>query len=262
MLHQFNSLVKGSEEQISHGELAELLRAPLRPARSVDTSFFDSCQHLSGGPVLPLERTLTAESLVRVRCSSDSGQATRSNGPSQVEGGPGHEFDRVSEERWTEQNEPREQPSELRYGSAFKHLDQWVMENQNGEGASARYPVPVVPWTRPLSELRRVFRARSDAISMGRQLEVPGVYRTASDAVAQSRQFWLPPEVEKTSSVDVMVLGRRSSLPDYNHTVVDILTAQPGSGVGLEDVSRNVLAAGPTRTISSCSTDSAAEHCR
>jgi len=44
--------------------------------------------------------------------------------------------------------------------------------------------------------------------------------------------------------------------------VLDVPDAQVGSGVDLETVRKSAFSAGPGRTISSWSTDSAAEHCR
>jgi len=75
------------------------------------------------------------------------------------------------------------------------------------------------------------------------QPEAPRVSRTSSDAVNQRLQ---------------LATSRSTDL----HSVVDIPDAQAGSGVDLETVRKSAFTVGPGRTISSWSTDSAAEHCR
>lgn len=75
------------------------------------------------------------------------------------------------------------------------------------------------------------------------QPEAPRVLRTSSDAVNRN----------------VQLVGARSS--DF-HSVLDVPDAEVGSGVDLETVRNSAFSVGPGRTISSWSTDSAAEHCR
>jgi hypothetical protein len=69
------------------------------------------------------------------------------------------------------------------------------------------------------------------------------------------------PRAPLRTSSNAIVPASRTTSRDL-HTIVDIPDAQPGSGVDLESVRKSILTTGPGRTISSWSTDSAAEHCR
>lgn len=69
------------------------------------------------------------------------------------------------------------------------------------------------------------------------------------------------PRAPLRTSSNAIVPASRTTSRDL-HTIVDIPDAPPGSGVDLESVRKSILTTGPGRTISSWSTDSAAEHCR
>lgn len=105
------------------------------------------------------------------------------------------------------------------------------------------------PEKKPLSSEppRENGAAASVPVLAQQQAEALRVLRTSSDAVIVAANH------------NSMLATSRST--DF-HTVVDIPDAQAGSGVDLETVRRSAFTAGPGRTISSWSTDSAAEHCR
>ncbi|XP_024402943.1 uncharacterized protein [Physcomitrium patens] len=264
MLQRFNSLIKGVKAQVGEDDFEEQLHVSLRPARSVDSSLLVTHQQPRGGPALPLARTRTDEGLVRARRRSEIGQTSRFTGLSQHEGGTGFVIDRVPEERLPEHYDPLEKLSHIGIGSSTDHREQSNLaeENHDQDAVTARPLFLPKPVARPQPERRGIFRTSSDAVAQSRQSEPSGVYRTSSDAIAQSRQAWLPPRVMGASSDAVVALSRRNTPADLGHSAVVIPDAQLASSVDLETVRTFVFASGPGRTISSWSTDSAAEHCR
>lgn len=231
MLRRFNSLIKGPKGQASDEELSEL-HLSLRPALSVDSSLFSSSQHLHVNPLQQQLALAREEGLARARRTSDNGQTSVMNGASlQQQVNEGFVIARVPEEKsWKEGyehgilNPPLDSPEKKRSEPPRDREENGAAAASVDDDSQFTFRSVVVPTQQP---------------------EAPRVLRTSnSDAVA------------------VAVASQDAQVGSDLHTVVDIPDAHTGSGVDLETVRKSGLTIGPGRTISSWSTDSAAEHCR
>ncbi|XP_024385463.1 uncharacterized protein [Physcomitrium patens] len=245
MLRRFNSLIKGPKALSSDEESTENLS--LRPARSVDSSLFASKQRVAMASPLqqPVRRSEDGQTSLSVSVLIGSSQHEREERgrafvigqvPEDRSWKEGYEQGENSPATPQEQYEPGEKPSDFHCvdlsGSANdvndSHDATMQTVGQSGENASAIQPqFTFLPVSTQLGNDQS-------------QTELPRISRTSSDAVV---------------AVD------SNSQPNY-HSTVDVSDVQHGSAVELENLLKGVLTFGPGRTISSWSTDSAAEYCR
>ena len=234
MLRRFNSLIKGPKAQ-SDEESTE--QVSLRPARSVDSSLFASPQR--GVIVLSPQNPLLAR---RTENGQTSLNVTVPHGPlrqlhqEEERGLRAFAMGRVPEERsWKEGYEQANLDSP---GTPQEQYEPGEKPSDHGSHGGVTEPHDSTP-TMGAQSVDESAQVQFEFIPVpaSRQIELPRISRTSSDAV-------IP--ISRTTS----------------DAVVDIPDSQAGSEVGLEDLRKSVATTGPGRTISSWSTDSAAEHCR
>ena len=228
MLRRFNSLIKGPKAW-SDEEATE--HVSLRPARSVDSSLFVSPQR--GGvvaPVSPLNPLLARRSedgQTSLSVTVPHGVARQHHDGERERGARAFVIGRVPEERsW---KEGYEQANLYSPGTPQEQYEPG--EKPSDHGGATTEPLEFAP----AGEAHGAVDGAQALLPIPapRQLELPRISRAPSDDVVAAHD-----------------------------AVVDIPDSHPGNGVDLADLRKSVAATGPGRTISSWSTDSAADHCR